>query len=75
MRIVSFEELRPLKGIVYSRDHLRRLCDDGKFPKPIRLSSARIAWLESDVDEWIAQRAAERDAGSTRQRAKEAART
>lgn len=30
----------------------------GKFPKAITLSERRVAWLESDVDQWIAERIA-----------------
>lgn len=31
----------------------------GTFPKPIRLSHRCVAWRESEVQEWIAQRIAE----------------
>jgi prophage regulatory protein len=61
MRVIVFERLRPEKGITYSRDHLRRKCGKGQFPKPIPLSEHRIAWVEAEVDAWLAERAAERD--------------
>ena len=35
---------------------------EGKFPKPIKLTDRATGWLESEVDEWIAARAAERSA-------------
>ena len=38
-----------------SRSHLHRLARDGKFPKPIKISENRSAWLESDVQEWISE--------------------
>lgn len=25
----------------------------GEFPKPVKISERRVAWLESDVDKWI----------------------
>jgi predicted DNA-binding transcriptional regulator AlpA len=25
---------------------------EGKFPKNFRISSGRVAWLESDIDAW-----------------------
>jgi len=28
----------------------------GKFPKPIELSDAKIAWIESEVTEWCESR-------------------
>jgi prophage regulatory protein len=31
----------------------------GTFPMPIRISENRVAWLESEIDAWIAKRAAE----------------
>ena len=37
-----------------ARSHLHRLARDGKFPKPIKIGENRSAWLESDVQEWIA---------------------
>lgn len=60
LRLLSFHELALQKGINYSRDHLRRLVKDGKFPCPIQLSSARIAWNEAEVDAWVEVRAAAR---------------
>jgi predicted DNA-binding transcriptional regulator AlpA len=64
MRILSFSELRPLKGISYSREHIRRLVNAREFPAPMKLgrrSNARLAWSEEEVDQWLADRLAERD--------------
>jgi prophage regulatory protein len=36
-----------------SRVTLWRKSRDGDFPKPLRISSNRIAWREADVDAWI----------------------
>lgn len=30
----------------------------GNFPKPIFISERRVAWIESEVDAWIAERIA-----------------
>lgn len=35
----------------------------GTFPKPVRVG-CRSLWVESEVDQWIADRIAERDMGS-----------
>jgi predicted DNA-binding transcriptional regulator AlpA len=63
MKLISFDRLGPEKGIDYCRDHLRRKVKAGEFPKPIALSigGRRIAWIEAEVDEWLAARAAERE--------------
>jgi len=58
-------QLRPEKGIPYSRPHLYRLIDDGKFPAPIRLSENRVAFLENEIDVWLEARIAERDSRAT----------
>jgi prophage regulatory protein len=62
MRLITFGELRPAKGINYSRDHLRRKCNAGEFPRPIPVSDRRIAWIEKEVDQWLDARTRARDA-------------
>ena len=57
MKLIDFKSLGPAKGINYSRDHLRRKCKAGEFPQPIPVSALRIAWIEAEVDEWLADRA------------------
>ena len=64
MRILSFVELRSEKGIPYSKVHLWRLERDGKFPKRVPLGESRHGWLDSEIDDWLAARAAERDGES-----------
>lgn len=59
-RLLDYEALQE-RGIRYSRPHLWRLWTSGKFPKPIKLSASRNAWLESDIDAWIESRVVERD--------------
>lgn len=45
----------------YSEVHVMRLERAGMFPKKIRLGPASIGFLESEVDDWIRERAAERE--------------
>jgi prophage regulatory protein len=59
--LILFRELKPKKGIDYSRDHLRRKVKAKEFPEPVPISDRRIAWIESEVDDWVAARVAERD--------------
>jgi prophage regulatory protein len=64
MRMLSFSELHPAKGIPFSRDYIRRLANAGRFPKPIKLGArpnARLAWPEPEIDRWLSDRLAERD--------------
>jgi prophage regulatory protein len=36
----------------------------GRFPRSVAISEGRIAWIESEVDSWIADKVARRDDGS-----------
>ena len=52
-RFLKAKEVAQLTSI--SIPHIRRLARAGKFPEPIPLTENRIAWLESDVNEWISE--------------------
>jgi prophage regulatory protein len=58
--LLDYEDLR-VRGIKYTRPHLWRLWTKGQFPKPVKLSSSRNAWLASDIDAWLEAKVAERD--------------
>jgi len=60
MRLIAPDAL-PSKGVTFERSWLYRLIRAGKFPKPIKLGERRIAFLEDEVDAWLAARVAERD--------------
>jgi len=61
-RLVSKKELRTVCGIPYTPQHIQRLETAGKFPKRVQLGPNRVAWLLSEVDEWVSERIAMRDA-------------
>jgi prophage regulatory protein len=65
-QIVSKKELRTVCGIPYSPQHIARLEAAGKFPKRIQLGQNRVAWLLSEIDEWLNVRIAKRDAAMNR---------
>jgi len=44
-----------------SRSHIYALAQKGKFPKPVKLTERSSAWVESEVNEWVDSRIAERD--------------
>ena len=60
--LLSIDDLKTLKGIPYSKPHLWRLIRGGKFPRPIRLGENRIAFPEHEIDLWVQEKIAERDA-------------
>jgi prophage regulatory protein len=59
-KLLRFSDLKPEKGIPWSRMHLDRLEKAGKFPRRIKLSPNAVAWFESEVDEFLSAKAAER---------------
>lgn len=59
-RLVAYGDLRE-KGIPLSKCQLWRLEKVGKFPKRVRISASRYAWVESEIDAWIVAKIAERD--------------
>ena len=62
MKLIEFRQLKPEKGINYNKDWLRIKWRRGEFPAPVHLSSLHVAWVESEVDAWLVDRLAERDA-------------
>lgn len=54
------------------RDSIYRLAKVGKFPKPVKISERATGWLEHELDEYIARRAAQRNADGAPEVAKAA---
>jgi prophage regulatory protein len=64
MKVLTFNDLGT-KGIPFTRIHIGRLIKSGDFPQPVRIGSGRngrIAWLEKEIDAWLAARVKARDA-------------
>ncbi|QOF71422.1 AlpA family phage regulatory protein [Aminobacter sp. SR38] len=53
MTLIQMKELKSRKGVPYARGHVYRLIKAGEFPKPLKLSANRVAFLETDIDKWI----------------------
>jgi prophage regulatory protein len=58
--LISYDGLRT-KGITLSRTQLWRNERAGKFPKRVNVTEGRVAWVEREIDSWIAARVAARD--------------
>jgi prophage regulatory protein len=58
--VLRFRDLKPRKGIDFSRMHLARLEAAGRFPRRIRLSENSVAWYENEIDAWLGAKAATR---------------
>jgi prophage regulatory protein len=58
--LLSADDLRDL-GIRCSRSQMFKMVAEGRFPRPIKISEQRSAWLMSEIEAWLAARVAERD--------------
>lgn len=52
-------------GVPFCRVHLGRLERAGEFPKRIRLSANRVAWLRDEIEEWKRRRIAARSCSAS----------
>jgi len=57
--IIRLPQVVSLTGLCKSS--IYSLIVKGEFPKQIKLTSRSSGWLESEVDQWISDRVAERD--------------
>jgi len=51
------------RRVGFRRNKLYGLLNAGEFPKPVKLGRMS-AWVEAEIDQWITDRIAERDAGA-----------
>jgi prophage regulatory protein len=56
--IVDRRQLRELVPV--SDSQLRRLESAGRFPRRVKLGANRVGWLLGEIQQWIAQRKADR---------------
>lgn len=59
--LLSASDLYDL-GVRYSRAQLHKMVLSGAFPRPIKISTQRSAWVASEIEAWLATRMAERAA-------------
>lgn len=57
--LATRDDLRRL-GIRVSNTTLLRWEKHGRFPRRIRMAGTSVAWFLSEIDEWLAERSAER---------------
>ncbi len=59
-RVLRLREVEEVTG--YRHTAIYRKISLGEFPKPIRLGPNAVGWLETEIDQWIDERVAARDA-------------
>jgi prophage regulatory protein len=63
-RIIRLTDLPQFCGL--KRTQIDLLIQEGRFPRPVKLSARRKGWLESELIVWQQQRIAERDLSTRR---------
>ena len=62
VRLIRRKEVQTKTGLGASS--IYAMMQQGKFPKAVNISERRVAWIESEVDQWIANRIAQHKATS-----------
>jgi prophage regulatory protein len=60
MRLIPYDALAD-RGIPYSKIQIWRLERDGRFPRRVSVGPQRYAWIETELDQYIAERVRLRD--------------
>jgi prophage regulatory protein len=61
-RVLRLPEVEVMTGLKHSI--IYELISQGSFPPPVELTATARGWVESEIDDWLDQRIAERDAGT-----------
>lgn len=72
VRLIPYAEVLDRVGL--SRGHVARLVNAGGFPKPVAVTPKRTAFVEAEIDRWIADRIAARDTTAGRRERRERSR-
>lgn len=56
--LIRLDEVKSRTGL--SRSTLYAYMSEGRFPAPVTISERCVAWVESEIDAWIAERIAAR---------------
>ena len=54
IRLIRFREVLTMTGL--SRSSLYRFIEENQFSPQVQLGGRAVAWVEGEVQEWIAQR-------------------
>ncbi|MDL0433672.1 AlpA family transcriptional regulator [Marinobacter sp. TBZ242] len=61
MRLIKLAKVMNVTGL--SRSTIYKYISGGCFPKPVSLGIRNVAWVESEVEDWILEKIKKRDEG------------
>ncbi len=59
MRLIRLKEVMSLTGL--GRSSIYKFMEESRFPKSVSLGDRAVAWIESEIEDWIVEKIAERD--------------
>lgn len=54
MKLIKLKQVMDCTGL--ARSTVYKFMADGQFPKPVKLGSKMVAWVESEVLAWIQEK-------------------
>ena len=60
-RFIRRKAVEELTGL--ARSTIYQMMHEGRFPRPVRIGGRAVAWLETEINDWVAARVAERGEG------------
>ncbi|WP_027858407.1 AlpA family transcriptional regulator [Marinobacterium jannaschii] len=62
MRLIKLNEVMNSTGL--ARSTIYKYISEGTFPKPVSLGERAVAWVESEISDWILDKIEKRDLAS-----------
>lgn len=59
MKLIKLAKVQSMTSL--GRSTIYKFISENKFPKPIKLGSKSVAWIEREILDWIEDRIFERD--------------
>lgn len=59
MRLIRLKEVMSLTGL--GRSSIYKFMEESRFLKSVSLGDRAVAWIESEIEDWIVEKIAERD--------------
>lgn len=59
MTLIKIKDVMKVTSL--ARPTIYKYIKNGTFPKPVSLGGRAVAWVDKEIEEWVAERIAERD--------------
>lgn len=59
MRLIKLKDVMNNTGL--ARSTIYKYISEGVFPKPVSLGERAVAWVESEIEDWIQEKIEQRD--------------